>query len=105
MKRNPKPFYTIIYNANSKVFEPYDIMPYFIEQYKKNKKKKKQPITFDEFKEFVEGNSLYMYWSRCEYEIILSSWPCEDRQEKIDIHQQIMMNIDIVTNLLMENVL
>lgn len=105
MKKIHKSFYTIIYNINNKTFEPYDIMPYFINEYKDKKKKKKHPKTFDEFKRFIESASMYQYWSRCEYEIVLTSWPCNDKQEKIDIHTQIMMNIDIVTNILMDNVL
>lgn len=104
MKKNHKPFYTIIYDINKKSFEPYDVMPYLINEYKVKKKKKKHPNTFDEFKKFIEGASMYMYWSRCEYELILTSWPNEDKQKKIDIHNQIMMNIDVITNLLMDNV-
>jgi hypothetical protein len=42
---------------------------------------------------------------RCQYELILASWPCEDKKEKIDIHNQIMMNIDRITEVLMDNVL
>lgn len=104
MKKNHKPFYTIKYNINKKEFEPYDVMPYLINEYKDKKKKKKQLNTFDELKEFIKCASIYMYWSRCEYEIILTSWPNKDKQEKIDIHQQIMMNIDVITNILMDNV-
>lgn len=105
MKKNPKPFYTIIYNINKKEFSPYNIMPYLIDEYKKEKKKKKQPNTFEEFKQFIAGASMYQYWSRCEYELILTSWPNEDKKEKIDIHNQIMMNIDRITEVLMDNVL
>ena len=52
--------------------------------------------------QFVKDESMYQFWSRCEYEIILVDWPCQQISKKIDVHQQIMMNIDIVTNLLME---
>lgn len=105
MKRKFKPFYTIIYNINKKEFEPYNIMPYLIEEYKKEKKKKKQPTSFEEFKEFIVQASMYMYMFRCQYELILTSWPNEDKKEKIDIHNQIMMNIDRITEVLMDNVL
>ena len=105
MKKNLKSFYTIVYNINKKIFEPYDVMPYLIEEYKKKKKKKRHLITFDEFKKFIESASMYMYWSRCEYEIILTAWSNEDKKEKIDIHNQIMMNIDRITEVLMDNVL
>lgn len=105
MKKNLKSFYTIIYNINKKEFEPYDVMPYLIEEYKSKKKKKKHPTSFEEFKEFIVQASMYMYWSRCQYELILASWPNEDKKEKIDIHNQIMMNIDRITEVLMDNVL
>ena len=45
-----------------------------------------------------------MWWARCEYEIIICGWPNTDTQEKWDIHRQVMMNIDIITRILMENI-
>ena len=96
-----KSFNVIWQDFNAKKFKAYDIMPYLIREYTDSKDK---PQTFEEFKEFVEKKSRYMYWSRCEYEIIICGWPNKDTQEKWDIHRQIMMNIDIVTELLMQNV-
>ena len=96
-----KQFNVIIYNFNRKKFEPYDIMDFFVEEYKEEKNK---PTTFATFKEFIERKSMWMFWSRCEYEIILSDWPPSGVEEKWDIHRQIMMNIDIITEILMENV-
>lgn len=120
-----KEFNVIVYNINSKEFEPYNIIPYLVSCYNK---KKNKPKIFDEFKEFVKNESMYQWWSRCEYEIILSPWPYitspserydkkgEDdieawkehwkkhlkECEKIDVHYQVMMNLDVITNLLME---
>lgn len=105
-----KPFYTIIYDCNRKRFEQYDVIPYLVNEYKELKKNKALqkihplPKTFDEFKVFIEHASMYQYWSRCEYEIILSCWPCQDVEEKWDIHRQIMMNLDIVTKIVMESI-
>lgn len=99
------PFNVINFEYNSKKFESYDVMPYLINCYKTVKRKKECPKTFDEFKQFVESKSMYMYWSRCEYEIILVDWPNGKTNKKIDIHYQIMMNIDIVTDILMKNVI
>lgn len=103
-KRIITPFYVINENINAKEFEKYDVMPYFINCYKEARKKKKQPKTFDEFKEFVKSNSMYMYWSRCQYEIVLTDWPSQSRSKKIDIHWQLMMNWDVVTSILIDNV-
>ena len=107
MKKKYIPFYVINENFNAHKFEPYDVMPYLIEQYKETKKTKrrKTPETFEEFKEFVDNWSHYQFWSRCEYEIVLSPFISRTKDEKIDVCWQIMMNIDIVTRILMENVL
>ena len=96
-----KQFNVIIYNINREKFEPYNVMNFFVDEYIEDKEKL---TTFDEFKEFVKHKSMWMFWSRCEYEIILSDWPPSGVEEKWDIHRQIMMNIDIVTEILMENV-
>lgn len=120
-----KEFNVISYNINSKEFEYYNIIPYLLTCYNKEKVK---PTTFDEFKKCIKNWSMYQWWSRCEYEIILGPWPYitspserYDKKgendvkawkehwkrhlnecQKIDIHYQVMMNIDIITNLLIE---
>lgn len=94
-------FNVIWYNINSKKFEAYDVLPYFINEYNNSKNK---PKTFEEFKEFIISNSRYMYWARCQYEIIICGWPNEENREKWDIHKQIMMNIDIIVDILMDNI-
>lgn len=96
-----KSFNVIWQNINSQKFEPYNVMPYLVEQYNKAKDK---PTTFEEFKEFITKESAYMYWSRCEYEIIICGWPNKNLEDKWDIHGQILMNLDVITNILMENV-
>ena len=100
-----KSFYVINFEFNSSKFENYDIMPYLVNCYEKVKNTKNCPKTFDEFKKFIEEKSMYQYWARCEYEIILSDWPNNKTSKKIDIHYQIMMNINTVTDILIENVI
>lgn len=100
-----KPFYVINHEFNTDKFINYDVMPYFVNCYNKVKKKEGCPKTFEDFKKFIEEKSHYMYWARCEYEILISDWPNNRKLKKIDIHYQIMMNIDVITNLLMDNVL
>lgn len=104
IKKQHIPFYVINENVNAQKFEPYDVMPYLIECYKKVKRRKNHPTTFDEFKKFVKDESMYMYCSRCQWELLLVDFPCEKIKRKIDVHFQIMMNIDIVTKVLMHNV-
>ena len=121
-------FNVIVYDINKKEFVPYNIIPYLVSQYKI--KIDNKPKTFDEFKEFVKNKSMYQWWSRCEYEVILSPWPYtsspserynkegEDDVEawkehwkkhlkeckKIDVHYQVMMNLDVITTLLMDSI-
>lgn len=96
-----KNFNVIVYDFNKRDFIPYDVMPYLVRCYNKASNK---PKTFEGFKKFIEGESKYQWWSRCEYEIILESWPNTNVNEKWDVHRQVMMNIDIITSVLMDNV-
>lgn len=98
-----KSFNVIWFDTDTKKFEPYDVIPYLIDRYK-DTRKKDRPTTVEEFKEFVKSNSMYQWWGRCEYEILLKDWPCEQKCEKWDIHQQVMMNVDIIANILIEEV-
>ena len=97
-------FNVINYDINRQKFVYYDVIPYLVNCYKeiKKTKRKKTPETFDEFKQFVKDESMYQFWSRCEYEIILVDWPCQRHEEKWDVYDQIMMNLDVITDLVMK---
>ena len=97
-----KSFNVINYDCNKKKFIQFDVIPYLVSVYNELKKR---PKTFNEFKEFVKTESQYQFWGRCEYEIILVDWPCKGREEKWDVYRQIMMNLDVVTKILMQEVL
>ena len=103
LKRH-KSFNVIIYNVNTRTFEPYDIMPYLINSYRKLKKEKK-PSSLPEFKEFVDKECKYQFWARCEYEMILSDFPSEGTKTKVDIYEQVQMNLELIAEVLMQNVL
>ena len=93
--------YVIIYDSNSKSFLTYDVITYLEKRYNEEKEK---PKTFEEFKSFIIRCSEYQWWSRCEYEIIISEWPVEKYKEKWDIHKQVLMNLDIITEVFMYNI-
>jgi hypothetical protein len=96
-------FNVIIYDVNRRTFIPYDIMPVLVREYN-DKNKKEKPVTFNEFKEFIEGIALYFWAYKCEYEIVLTDWPNNTIETKIDVYAQVMMNIDVITKLLMNTV-
>jgi len=126
-----KSFNVINFDFNAKKFEAYDVIPYFVRSYneqiaryntakseletaktkleikiaKSNLNYWKVPVTFDEFKQFVKDRAQYQFWSRCEYEIILVDWPCQKTEEKWDVYDQIMMNLDVVTRLVVESII
>ena len=96
-----KSFNVIIYDINRKVFEPYDVIPYLVRRYQKERIKL---TTVEEFKTFVKEWSQYQWWARCEYEIILSDWPSQEHEEKWDVYQQIMLNLETIAEILMKDV-
>lgn len=94
-------FNVIIYDFNSKKMVPYDIIPYLVRCYDESNDK---PSTFEELKNFIIKESKYQWWSRCEYEIILSDWPNDKDREKWDVYKQITMNIDIITQIFINTI-
>lgn len=113
MKKDHTPFNCIIFDINRRKFEPYDVMPYFLREWDEIKKTKRKysedkyrgkPENMAELKEWLKGKSQYMFWSRCEYEIIVAGWPCTDTTRKIDIHDQILMNLDLVVDVFAHNI-
>ena len=121
--------------------EQYDVLPYFRncwkEKYNKDQKTaiktSKQPSKRRQlFKEYIIARSKYLYWGRCEFEMLLANWPfgsyrmkeelkkflqnpinlddytqCLNFENiiiadmhKIDVHEQVMMNIDAIVDIL-----
>ena len=44
--------------------------------------------------EDIRVTAQYYFWSKCEWEIVLSGWPPSDRTQnkKIDVYDQLMLN-------------
>lgn len=109
-------FNVLVWDFNSDNIIYYDVMPYFrncykerVKHFKQFKKSKnfdpdnefiKVPETLEDFKKFIKQESMHQYWARCEYEMICHGWPVKKNAHKLDVHEQIMMNIDVVTNIL-----
>lgn len=61
-----------------------------------------------DFKEKVIKLLQYYFWSKCEYEIIVTSFPYKiknneiDNKFKIDVYYQVMQNIDILIDMLLK---
>lgn len=115
-------FNVIRYNINARKFEPYDVLnalKYMWEDDCKNNRfivsrdnnlvafeTVENVINDDEyFKFWVHSSLLHQFWSRCEYEVVLKSWPCGDVEEKTDIYEQCKMNLDLIVKLFKENLI
>ena len=59
----------------------------------------------EDFAEAVRKSLMYHYWSKCEWEIILSNWPPSERmrEEKIDVYDQVRLNWPVFIDYLWEN--
>lgn len=70
---------------------------YLKENFKENKIK-------GEFCEQLRRDLQYCYWSKCEHEIIITSWPQrEDVEKKVDVYSQVMMNWNQFANYVWNN--
>ncbi len=49
---------------------------------------------FERFSDEIRRILLYYYWSKCEWETVLTLWPPikEDFGKKIDVYDQVMLN-------------
>ena len=113
-------FNVLTWNFNSDSIEHYDVIPYFVRAYNERKKRAKRksfqkaseeyrktygvPETHEEFMDFVKDESMYMFWSRCEWEMIVHGWPAQKNEYKIDVHEQVMMNIGHIADIVMSEV-
>lgn len=72
------------------VFDHGRLIDFCRRNYKKNKDDR------NEFCEQLRRDLMYCYWSKCEWEIILQSWPPRDdfQDEKIDVWYQVRLNWD-----------
>lgn len=81
-------------NFNGPRIESTDVIPYLVSEYDRKYGKRKSPQTYAEFKEFVEKELMYRYWSRCQYEVIISDG--QNEGHKIDVYEQVRHNLDLV---------
>lgn len=112
-------FNVLLWDFNRDELEYYDVLPYLRDRYEERKKRYEEagkdkelskdkellkffrvPETLDEFKEFIMSESRYQFWARCEYEMICHGWPVRKNDHKLDVHEQIMMNLDVIAKIM-----
>lgn len=109
-----KEFNVLIMDFNSKKIKPYNVLPYFRNVWEKkkfyygDKFEKIEVNTKETLKEWIEKESRYQFWARCEYEFLVLPWPYNkerDKSYKLDVFEQIMYNIDIISEILFDEFL
>lgn len=94
-----KKFNVIDYDSSSKKFVSYDVIPFFVEKY--NEIKRGRPITFDDFEEMILSESFRQFYGRYEFEFeLVKSQTCYI----VDIDWQVRNNLDLITEIVMEQV-
>lgn len=87
----------IVEDFNGRKIGTYDIFRHgnFAEDVRKAYKKYRND--HDSFCENVRKSLAYYFWSKCEWEVIVSAWPPSDRipDKKVDVYEQVMMNWDV----------
>lgn len=77
------------------------IRDYHIESVKKLIKKN---ASYDEIKKDLDSWFMHDYWSKCEYEVIVSNWTGYDFERKIDVYYQIQPNLDRITEYMIREI-
>jgi len=96
-----EPFYVLMWNFNNNKIEYYDVMGPLLREFKRYQKHKKlfipSPYPYEAIFSFIIDYSQRTWWGRCQYEVIVQSWPSGNGNHKLDIHEQVMMNIHVIT--------
>lgn len=78
-----------------KVFNVFNHYTFF-ENCKKEFRRYSRHKDIEKLEHEIKGWAMYCFWSKCEYEIILTSWPEKKdfKDIKIDIYDQLNLNWD-----------
>ena len=93
------------YNFNARKVEPHNIFKHsgFIKDCQKALKEFKDDK--EQFIEAVRRSLMYYYWSKCEWEIVISDFPPRPDfpDAKVDVYDQIRLNWDVFVDYLWEH--
>ena len=52
------------------------------------------PTTYAELNDYLLAEARYCFWAKCEYEMIVTGWPQQKNEKKVDIYEQLRLNWD-----------
>lgn len=92
-------------NFNRKSIEVYNVFNHY--GFLKDCIEIAQKLSDDEenFKDQIKRSLMYFFWSKCEWEIILSDWPPSKKfnDKKVSVYDQIMLNWGIFIDYIWNN--
>ena len=82
---------------NKKQIDAYNIFNHYSFNEDVKKAYKRHKDDFHAFSQAVKNSLMYYFWSKCEWEVILSDWPPSDNfsAAKVSVYDQVMMNWDV----------
>lgn len=78
MKR--RQFNILLWDMTANTIKNYDVLPYLRECIYKEP----EFHEYEDLKNFIDQSARSQFWSRCEYEILVSDWPKQQKTIKID---------------------
>lgn len=61
-------------------------------------------IAFEAYEQILDRECMYYYWSKCEWEVIVSAWPPLDGSDKkIDVYLQLKANWEQFKNIVIDD--
>lgn len=107
-KRNKLEWWVYHRDFNEDKIEKFNVFQHwrFCNDLVKLRKDLKKDSTIDT-KERIKKELMYYFWSKSEYEILISPWISRDKEKstiKIDIYDQVMMNFEKFHDYVMENI-
>lgn len=100
-------WYVYVEDWNAKEIRKYDVFGGGYLEDELIKIRKKIGDNREEFVEQLRRELMYHYWSKCEWEVIMTSWPPDTtgrfKDKKIDVYDQIQMNWDVFADYVWTN--
>lgn len=70
-----------------------------VKEFIQRQKKVKPTPKIEEFSDELRKEVMYQFWSRSEYEIVISAWCGGEAAEKVDIYNQLQNNWHLFSTL------
>lgn len=92
-----------IWDFNHDKLEQYDVVPMLLTELK-SLRKEYFPMDKKSMNNELKSWARYHFWAKCEYEMIVQSWPKKNNEEKVDVYNQLMLNWDTFSEAFWKNV-